>query len=410
MPIYTLRTNNTIAGPLSNFVSPGLLACSLYAVLGLFAWTNLDSSQADADRLPVIAGEATFTQPAESLPDNFMLFGARMSAYDGVSLHQLRPVSFAEPPFQTGQFSASALAAIDYSDPVGRGRVPLRFVGERLDEPLGGGFKVRDFASRDGAPYARISSDLVRGLSQMRAQTGGALFVISGYRHRHYNERAEVGGVPGSFHVAGTAADVWSPNQSSLQLAALALRTFGPTVGLGLGANSLHIDIRGRLATWTYDGAPLSSQQFEVWVRDRLGWPVDAEMRRAAEASAPLVASSTPPVRSDSGHVHIAGEQPVTRQAVSAGGPSAQEVLSRHRSTLAAVARGQSAPGAVVADLRGAPLDLDDLTPYVRWVSSDDAEAATLGLTALIHQAGSGRYAYLVITHAGRHAPGIQAL
>ncbi|CAN5537510.1 hypothetical protein BH23BAC4_BH23BAC4_14330 [soil metagenome] len=405
-----MLNHNTIAAWTKGFGSPGLWACSLYAALGLLAWSNLAPVDHNDEYKPPIAGEATFTQPTESIPGDFLSLGLRASAYDGVSLQHFRPVLFAEPPFQNGQFSASVAAPIDYSDPVGRGRVPLRFVAERLEEPLGGGFRVRDFASRDGAPYARISGDLVRGLSRMRAQAGGALFVISGYRHRHYNERAEVGGVPGSYHVAGMAADVWSPNKSSLQLAALALQTYGSSVGLGLGANSLHIDVRGRLATWTYEGAPLTSAQFEVWVRERLGWPVSGEMRRAAEASAPSTPTQPPSPQSDSARVHIAGDQPASRPPTSPGGPSAQEVLRQYRSELAAVARGQSGPGAVVADLRGAPGELDDLTPYLRWVAADDPQAASLGLTALILQAGSGRYAYLVITHAGRHAPGIQAL
>src|SRR5690606_35696927 len=178
------------------------------------------------------------------------------------------PPSFASPALPGSLDSLARLALpfayaaglagtgeVDYSDPVGQGAVPLVEVAGRWDEPLGHGFRVRDFASRDGAPYARIAGELVAAMDLLRARAG-SLVVISGYRHRAYNDLLERSAA-GSQHIAGRAADVWSGTKTPLQLAGLALETLGCGVGLGLGANTLHVDLRGYLASWAYPGAAL---------------------------------------------------------------------------------------------------------------------------------------------------------
>lgn len=178
---------------------------------------------------------------------------------------------------------------IDYSDPVARGAVPLVKVAGRWNDRLSRGFRVRDFASRDGASYARISDRLVDSMEKLRTLTG-SLGILSGYRHQAYNERIE-GSAAGSQHIAGLAADVWSAAKTPLELADLALETLGCGIGLGLGANSLHIDLRGYLASWTYPGAALSEQAFDARVRSRCGLPpvedVEVDSLAAGEPSGP---------------------------------------------------------------------------------------------------------------------------
>lgn len=211
----------------------------------------------------------------------------------------------------------AVIGGIDYSDPIGRGTVPLERVAGRLGERLSRGFRVGDFASRDGAPYARISDALVSALERVR-QRAGSLAVISGYRHPEYNARVEVGGVRGSQHVAGRAADVWSGTKTPLELAQITLETVGCGVGLGLGPNTLHVDLRGWLASWTYPGAALDEAAFDALVRktcglqpaddalaeeaaaDSLGAPADTLLEAAVD---PLPVHPPAPPQADSGKV-----------------------------------------------------------------------------------------------------------
>lgn len=176
------------------------------------------------------------------------------------------PLRLNMPPVFTAALGRSADAlvfgGVDYRDPRNVG-VPLVYVEGYEDVQLSPHFRVADFATRDGAPYARIAPTLIQSLERLQA-AAGPLVVISGYRHLTYN--AAVDGVYGSRHMSGQAADLYSPTRSSLELAHLAIRTLGCTVGLGLGANTLHLDIRGRLATWTYPGAPLSEGAFDLWI------------------------------------------------------------------------------------------------------------------------------------------------
>ena len=173
----------------------------------------------------------------------------------------------------------------DYSDPVGGGAVPLQRVAGRLDEPLSPSFRVRDFASHDGAPYARISGRLVHTLERVRA-VAGPLAIVSGYRHRAYNARDEVGGAAGSQHIAGRAADVWAARLTPLELAEQVLATAGCRVGLGLGPNTLHLDLRGTLATWTYPGSALPEADFDAWARQQCGLPPEPAPDTTATGSA----------------------------------------------------------------------------------------------------------------------------
>lgn len=156
--------------------------------------------------------------------------------------------------------------SIDYSDSVGNGSVPLIEVRDRLDENLSRNFKTKEFAARDRVRYARISTDLVEGLQRVRDRVGASVTVNSGYRHPALNQ--EVDGASSSQHIAGRAADIRTSAMTPLELARIALQELGCDIGIGLGRNSIHVDLRDQLTSWRYDGAELSEDEFDQWVRN----------------------------------------------------------------------------------------------------------------------------------------------
>ena len=169
---------------------------------------------------------------------------------------------------------------INYADPTAGG-VPLQWVEGDEDTWLTPGFTLRDFAPRDGASFARIDPALVEALERLRLRAG-SVAIVSGYRHPHHN--AAVGGAGYSLHTAGRAADVWSPAHPPLDLARLALLTMGCDIGVGLGPRTIHVDVRGELTTWTYEGAPLSEAAFDAWALTQCGRPVPPSLALAAAA------------------------------------------------------------------------------------------------------------------------------
>jgi len=54
-----------------------------------------------------------------------------------------------------------------------------------------------------------------------------------------------------------------------LVLAQKILEVFGCNVGIGLGKNIVHIDLRGQLTSWVYDGAVMDKQEFESWIQQQ---------------------------------------------------------------------------------------------------------------------------------------------
>jgi hypothetical protein len=155
---------------------------------------------------------------------------------------------------------------VDYSDPTAGAVVPLIDLQDRMDEDLSRNFKVREFASKDGARYARISPDLVSALQSLRDTLDSPITINSGYRTPAQNQA--VGGKPHSRHMAGQAADIASSGMSALDLAQSALNTIGCSIGIGLGANYIHVDVRGSLEKWTYAGAEKNDADFGAWVDD----------------------------------------------------------------------------------------------------------------------------------------------
>jgi subtilisin family serine protease len=211
-------------------------------------WSNYGVSLSDQQALSApgiqLSGQA---QPSQSSEKRHIIFPS------GSSFHEVD----------------APLGSIDYSDPVAQEAVPLIEVRGRQDEYLSSNFKVKEFTASDGAPYARISVKLVEGLQRIRTRLGTPLHINSAYRHSQLN--AAVGGVADSQHMTGRAADIRAPGHTPLQVARLALEELGFKIGIGLGFRYVHVDLRGYLASWTYEGAEMDEHHFDRWIQDFTG-------------------------------------------------------------------------------------------------------------------------------------------
>lgn len=115
------------------------------------------------------------------------------------------------------------------------------------DFPLSKHFRLWEFESKD-TREVRVSPDLVSRLERLRDLLQRPVMVLSGYRTPEHN--AAVGGVAGSFHTKGLAADVtWEGFEPS---AAVQLAEQAGFDGIGRYARKgfLHVDVRGYLARW----------------------------------------------------------------------------------------------------------------------------------------------------------------
>ena len=151
--------------------------------------------------------------------------------------------------------TARPRGGIDYTDPVAGGRVPLADLRGRFDDRLTPHFRVKEFAApRIGArgrfvPYARISRRLVEGLERVRVDIGAPVEVIEAYRYPALNRARR--GARRSQHMTGRAAVIRVGGMSAGDLAAVVRRQMGPTVAIGIGADRLHVDVRGARLEWS---------------------------------------------------------------------------------------------------------------------------------------------------------------
>jgi hypothetical protein len=54
-----------------------------------------------------------------------------------------------------------------------------------------------------------------------------------------------------------------SSGLTSKDFAKIAIETLGCKIGIGLGSNFIHIDTRGSLGTWVYNGAEMDDPKFK---------------------------------------------------------------------------------------------------------------------------------------------------
>ena len=151
---------------------------------------------------------------------------------------------------------------IDYSDSRSSG-VPLLSVAGRGEERLSSSFLVKELA-RD-ATFARIDVALVNALQKLRNALNAQIIVVSGYRHPAQDLQA--GGLPNNGHVSGQTAEIRVAGRTPRDLVRFTLQTLGCGIGVGLGANSIEIDV-GSPGTWVLPGSAMSAEQFEDFVSE----------------------------------------------------------------------------------------------------------------------------------------------
>lgn len=110
-------------------------------------------------------------------------------------------------------------------------------------------FRVREFASKDGADKVLIDDDLVTLLENIREAAGGkAITINSGYRSPEHN--AAVGGVSNSQHVKGTAADIVVEGTDPLTVGQIAEHFLNKKGGIGVYQTFTHVDTRTTRSRW----------------------------------------------------------------------------------------------------------------------------------------------------------------
>ncbi len=107
--------------------------------------------------------------------------------------------------------------------------------------PLSEHFTLIEFQSSDGAPVVYVSGQLVALLERIRAHFGELVIVNSGYRTQAHNEA--VGGVAGSQHTTGHAADIVVLGVDEERVYAVADALGVNEVGLYDGF--VHVGVRG---------------------------------------------------------------------------------------------------------------------------------------------------------------------
>ena len=109
-------------------------------------------------------------------------------------------------------------------------------------------FRVREFASKDGADTVLVDETLAELLEEIRAAAGGAVTISSGYRSPEHNKA--VGGVPHSQHVYGRAADIVVSGSPPLLIGQIAEYYLGDRGGIGVYQTFTHVDTRSVRSRW----------------------------------------------------------------------------------------------------------------------------------------------------------------
>lgn len=232
-------------------------------------WSNYDVSTPDteaahAPAIRIVAAVSTPTPTGGSRPSTGTGTGAGPASQKHVRFPSGASFDIVTTPGD----------GIDYRDPVANGLVPLIALAGRTDERLAANFRVKEFAARRVGgralvDHSRISSTLVERLQELRERVDRGITITSGYRYPALN--LDVGGASASQHMAGRAVDIKATGMRPLELAEEALAVLGADIGIGLGANIIHVDLRESPASWTYSGAELDESHFDAWVRERRG-------------------------------------------------------------------------------------------------------------------------------------------
>jgi hypothetical protein len=169
---------------------------------------------------------------------------------------EVREVTF--PSGQTLQVVPGPVGAgEEHFDPSASGLPLLDISGPNRSMPLSTNFTAGELARSGGKRFdtARIDPNLVALLQAIRDHVGRPVTVTSGYRSYGYNVELyrRRGKEPtASQHSSGRAADITIPGMSGLQIVRAAIDVGGCHLGLGVGRNFGHVDVRGSYARWSY--------------------------------------------------------------------------------------------------------------------------------------------------------------
>lgn len=137
-------------------------------------------------------------------------------------------------------------------------------------------FRVREFASKDGADKVLIDDDLVKLLENIREAAGGkAVTINSGYRSPEHN--AAVGGVSNSQHVKGTAADIVVAGTDPLTVGQIAEYYLNTKGGIGVYKSFTHVDTRANRSRWDQRSGK------QVVVSGWPGWEDDMDISKLTD-------------------------------------------------------------------------------------------------------------------------------
>ena len=116
------------------------------------------------------------------------------------------------------------------------------------NDKLSENFKVKEFASTDGADPIFISPQLIMVLQRIRSHFNKPITINSGYRTHARNNA--VNGAKFSQHLYGTAADIVVSGISPIEVTKFAETLLPNTGGIGTYSTFTHIDVRKEKARW----------------------------------------------------------------------------------------------------------------------------------------------------------------
>lgn len=115
-------------------------------------------------------------------------------------------------------------------------------------------FSLKEF-NVAGAANPIVSPILVNALQSLRNMAGLPIRVLSGYRTIEHNK--SVGGVDGSYHTKGMAADITIGDLDIFEMYLLADQVHEFTnggIGLYPDFRNIHVDVRGHWSRWAKVG------------------------------------------------------------------------------------------------------------------------------------------------------------
>jgi len=182
--------------------------------------------------------------------------------------------------------------------------------------------------------------------------------------------------------MSGFAADLWSPAMTPIELAEMALDVVGCKVGIGLGRTFIHLDMRGKLASWAVDDAALTEEEFDrfVWYKC-----TGRDLGSAAEAARKIAMLRSAYPEQDH------APEPVRKRVTAA----------QYAIEMAAFARVQTRyqMGAVLLDTRAASIETQgEGAEYVLgFIPAGTIEARSLGIETLLARSPAGYFVYVLM-------------